>query len=106
MRQHPAAVPIPHRRQIHPMAGHGDVGDASAQTWLARSVARLRSAYGNTGCAECAGCFLLVLSLRYSEWMPMRSISVATCRHPTSTPGRRSRSRSMRLPAYGAKPTR
>ena len=36
---------------------------SNAQTWLARSMASPRSAYGNTGCA---GCFLLVLGLRYS----------------------------------------
>ena len=33
---------------------------SSAQTWLARSMASPRSAYGKTACA---GCFLLVLGL-------------------------------------------
>src|SRR4030095_5519619 len=39
-----------------------------AQTWFACSMASPRSAYGNTGCA---GCFLLVLGLRYIAWMPV-----------------------------------
>ncbi len=71
---------------------------SKAHTWLARSMARPRNAYGNTGCA---GCFLLVLGLRYSAWIPMRRISVPTWRRPTSMPCRRRKSRSMRLPANG-----
>lgn len=40
---------------------------------------------------------LLVSGLRYSAQMPMRRISVPTCRRPTSMPCSRSRSRSMGL---------
>ena len=70
-----------------------------AQTWLARVIPSPRSRYGYT---LLNGCLRLVFGLRYSASMPIRAISVATCRRPTSKPSRCSRSRSMREPANGS----
>jgi hypothetical protein len=52
---------------------------SSAQTWLLRSIFRLRSKYGQI---LWAACLRLVFGLRYGASTPMRFIDVLTCLRP------------------------
>ena len=94
--QHLAAGDIENRHQVHEAVGHRQVRYIACPHLIrpldrkARQKIRDRSSHRVPEC-WCA-------ARRYSASMPIRRISVATCRRPTSWPSRRNAAASLREP--------
>ncbi len=97
MREYLLAQSTAAGRYTNPLA-IGMYAVSSAHAWLARSIFRQRSRYGQLLCCALRR---LVFGLQYSASTPMRFINVRTRRRPTSRPFRRNRRASIRASANG-----